>query len=71
MTPTAPAGALTELRLAELHGSLSSPISDSMNFLNEVAHRYPDAVSSPPAAPTRASSRSRRSPGTSTPTGPT
>ncbi|WSM80685.1 PLP-dependent aminotransferase family protein (plasmid) [Streptomyces cellulosae] len=29
----------------ELHGSLQSPISESMNFLNEVAHRYPDAIS--------------------------
>ncbi|MBV6702751.1 PLP-dependent aminotransferase family protein [Kitasatospora aureofaciens] len=36
---------LAELQLAELHTSLSSPISDSMNFLNEVAQRYPDAIS--------------------------
>ncbi|MGG8410252.1 PLP-dependent aminotransferase family protein [Streptomyces sp. 12297] len=34
-----------ELDLTELHGSLRSPISESMNFLNEVAHRYPDAIS--------------------------
>ncbi len=29
----------------DLHGSLGSPVSESMNFLNEVAQRYPDAVS--------------------------
>ena len=28
-----------------LHSSLSAPVSESMNFLNEVAHRFPDAVS--------------------------
>ncbi|MER5883124.1 PLP-dependent aminotransferase family protein [Streptomyces sp. NPDC001941] len=33
------------LRLDGLHGSLSSPTTKSMNFLNEVAQHYPDAVS--------------------------
>ncbi|MFE9425695.1 aminotransferase class I/II-fold pyridoxal phosphate-dependent enzyme [Kitasatospora sp. NPDC006697] len=28
-----------------LHDSLTSPVSESMNFLNEIAHRYPDAIS--------------------------
>ncbi len=28
-----------------LHPSLSAPVSESMNFLNEVAQRFPDAVS--------------------------
>jgi (S)-3,5-dihydroxyphenylglycine transaminase len=36
---------VTELDLAALHESLSSPTSESMNFLNEVAHRFPDAIS--------------------------
>ncbi|MEU6670092.1 PLP-dependent aminotransferase family protein [Streptomyces sp. NPDC046727] len=34
-----------ELSLLDLHGALDSPVSESMNFLNEVAHRYPDAIS--------------------------
>ncbi|MCF3135738.1 aminotransferase-like domain-containing protein [Streptomyces olivochromogenes] len=33
------------LELAALHASLSSPVSESMNFLNEVAQRFPDAIS--------------------------
>lgn len=33
------------LELASLHDSLESPVSESMNFLNEVSHRYPDAIS--------------------------
>ncbi|MFF1838047.1 PLP-dependent aminotransferase family protein [Streptomyces sp. NPDC058231] len=33
------------LELAALHDSLSSPVSESMNFLNEVAIRFPDAIS--------------------------
>ncbi|MFJ1754886.1 PLP-dependent aminotransferase family protein [Kitasatospora sp. NPDC088134] len=36
---------VTELDLAALHDSLTSPVSESMNFLNEIAHRFPDAVS--------------------------
>ncbi len=35
----------TRLSLADLHDSLSAPVSESMNFLNEVAQRFPDAVS--------------------------
>jgi len=33
------------LNLADLHEVLTAPVSESMNFLNEVAHRFPDAVS--------------------------
>jgi (S)-3,5-dihydroxyphenylglycine transaminase len=33
-----------ELAREELHGSVSDPASASMNFLNEVAARFPDAV---------------------------
>jgi (S)-3,5-dihydroxyphenylglycine transaminase len=34
-----------ELALEGLHGSLTSPVSESMNLLNEVAQRYPEAIS--------------------------
>ncbi|MET9182085.1 PLP-dependent aminotransferase family protein [Kitasatospora aureofaciens] len=34
-----------ELLIGDLHASLASPVSESMNFLNEIALRYPDAVS--------------------------
>jgi (S)-3,5-dihydroxyphenylglycine transaminase len=34
-----------ELRMAELHGALDDPALNSMNFLNEVAGHYPDAIS--------------------------
>src|SRR5579871_5403726 len=34
-----------ELNAATLHGSLADPALESMNFLNEVAMRYPGAVS--------------------------
>jgi (S)-3,5-dihydroxyphenylglycine transaminase len=40
-----PAGAAAELDLAGLHPALDDPALESMNFLNEVASRYPDAVS--------------------------
>lgn len=36
---------MTELRLDDLHPALTDPASESMNFLNEVAGRFPDAVS--------------------------
>jgi (S)-3,5-dihydroxyphenylglycine transaminase len=34
-----------DLSGATLHGSLAEPALESMNFLNEVASRYPDAIS--------------------------
>ncbi|MEV5546763.1 PLP-dependent aminotransferase family protein [Streptomyces sp. NPDC052309] len=37
--------------MAELHGSVSEPLLDTMNFLNEVTHRYPDAISFAPGRP--------------------
>ncbi|WP_405590335.1 PLP-dependent aminotransferase family protein [Streptomyces sp. NBC_01092] len=40
------------LPLAELHGSLSDPVLDAMNFLNEVVGRFPDAISFAPGRPT-------------------
>ncbi|MEV4054571.1 PLP-dependent aminotransferase family protein [Amycolatopsis sp. NPDC049688] len=36
---------MTDLSRAELHVSVSDPVATSMNFLNEVAGRYPDAIS--------------------------
>jgi (S)-3,5-dihydroxyphenylglycine transaminase len=39
------------LRLADLHGSLSDPLLDAMNFLNEVTMRYPEAISFAPGRP--------------------
>lgn len=37
--------------ITELHASLSDPAMDSMNFLNEIAGRYPDAISFAPGRP--------------------
>ncbi|WP_330333172.1 aminotransferase class I/II-fold pyridoxal phosphate-dependent enzyme [Streptomyces sp. NBC_00536] len=40
-----------DLRKEDLHGSVCDPVLDTMNFLNEVTHRYPDAVSFAPGRP--------------------
>lgn len=40
-----------ELDVAGLHTSLRDPALESMNFLNEIAGRYPDAVSFAPGRP--------------------
>jgi (S)-3,5-dihydroxyphenylglycine transaminase len=39
------------LAMTDLHGSVADPILDTMNFLNEVTARYPDAVSFAPGRP--------------------
>lgn len=39
------------LRKDDLHGSLSDPVLDTMNFLNEVTARYPGAISFAPGRP--------------------
>ncbi|MEU6276984.1 PLP-dependent aminotransferase family protein [Streptomyces populi] len=39
------------LRRAELHASVGDPVLDTMNFLNEITHRYPRAVSFAPGRP--------------------
>ncbi|MFG2378315.1 PLP-dependent aminotransferase family protein [Streptomyces sp. NPDC048504] len=39
------------LRRAELHASVSDPVLDTMNFLNEITHRYPRTVSFAPGRP--------------------
>jgi len=36
---------MVELRRDELHASVSDPVSASMNFLNEIAQRFPEAIS--------------------------
>lgn len=38
-------GATALLSLSDLHSSLSDPVLLAMNFLNEVAERFPDAIS--------------------------
>ncbi|MFG3228674.1 aminotransferase class I/II-fold pyridoxal phosphate-dependent enzyme [Kitasatospora sp. NPDC048194] len=49
--PVAPAAAAGVLRKEELHASVSDPVLDTMNFLNEVTIRYPEAVSFAPGRP--------------------
>jgi (S)-3,5-dihydroxyphenylglycine transaminase len=39
------------LDVATLHGSLADPLLDTMNFLNEVTARYPDAIPLAPGRP--------------------
>jgi (S)-3,5-dihydroxyphenylglycine transaminase len=39
------------LALEDLHGAVSDPLLDSMNFLNEVTARYPEAISFAPGRP--------------------
>ena len=43
---------MADLELTELHGSLTDPALNSMNFLNEVSHHYPDAISLAAGRPT-------------------
>ncbi|GAA2454890.1 hypothetical protein GCM10010191_87380 [Actinomadura vinacea] len=40
------------LRKEDLHSSVADPVMDTMNFLNEVTLRYPEAVSFAPGRPT-------------------
>ncbi|MEV6347596.1 PLP-dependent aminotransferase family protein [Actinoplanes sp. NPDC051851] len=40
-----------DLRRRDLHGSVADPVLDTMNFLNEVTLRYPDAISFAPGRP--------------------
>jgi (S)-3,5-dihydroxyphenylglycine transaminase len=39
------------LRREDLHASLSDPLLDTMNFLNEITLRYPEAISFAPGRP--------------------
>jgi (S)-3,5-dihydroxyphenylglycine transaminase len=49
--PEAAPGPAPALRRTELHSALSDPVLDTMNFLNEVTFRYPDAISFAPGRP--------------------
>ncbi|MGW2655873.1 aminotransferase class I/II-fold pyridoxal phosphate-dependent enzyme [Streptomyces sp. NPDC001478] len=49
--PPAAAPAGTGLRTRDLHASVSDPVLDTMNFLNEITTRYPGAVSFAPGRP--------------------
>ncbi len=44
-------GSAACLRKEDLHASLSHPILDTMNFLNEVTYHYPEAISFAPGRP--------------------
>ncbi|MET7355803.1 aminotransferase class I/II-fold pyridoxal phosphate-dependent enzyme [Streptomyces mirabilis] len=44
-------GTKGDLRRDDLHGSVSDPVLDTMNFLNEITHRYPKAISFAPGRP--------------------
>ncbi|WP_327237947.1 aminotransferase class I/II-fold pyridoxal phosphate-dependent enzyme [Streptomyces sp. NBC_01317] len=46
-----PARAAQVLRKSDLHASVSDPVLDTMTFLNEVTHRYSDAISFAPGRP--------------------
>ena len=41
----------SDLSVKDLHASLSDPVLDTMNFLNEVTFRYPEAISFAPGRP--------------------
>jgi len=53
MNPNAPAESIlmANLRQEDLHASVSDPVLDTMNFLNEITFRYPDAISFAPGRP--------------------
>lgn len=46
-----PSGPAPALRKTDLHASVSDPVLGTMTFLNEVTHRYPDAISFAPGRP--------------------
>jgi (S)-3,5-dihydroxyphenylglycine transaminase len=46
-----PSGRMHPLAFDDLHTSLSDPLMDTMNFLNEIAMRHPDAISFAPGRP--------------------
>ena len=42
---------MESLRRSDLHASVSDPVLDTMNFLNEITLRYPEAISFAPGRP--------------------
>lgn len=51
MNALAESALATSLRQEDLHASVSDPVLETMNFLNEVTFRYPDAISFAPGRP--------------------
>jgi (S)-3,5-dihydroxyphenylglycine transaminase len=51
MSELAATSTAASLRKEELHASLSNPVLDTMNFLNEITFRYPRAISFAPGRP--------------------
>ena len=51
LTPPTPPARRVPLTTADLHGSLSDPLLETMTFLNEVTSRHPDAISFAPGRP--------------------
>lgn len=49
-SPAVPA-VTASLRQEDLHASVSDPVLDTMNFLNEITFRYPEAISFAPGRP--------------------
>ncbi|MEW2579245.1 aminotransferase class I/II-fold pyridoxal phosphate-dependent enzyme [Streptomyces syringium] len=49
--PARAAGPSSDLRKEELHRSVGDPVLDTMNFLNEITGRFPEAVSFAPGRP--------------------
>ncbi|WP_371791666.1 PLP-dependent aminotransferase family protein [Streptomyces sp. NBC_01471] len=52
---TAPSARPRPLALGDLHASLTDPVLDAMNFLNEVVARFPEALSFAPGRPSEGS----------------
>jgi len=51
MNTLAESALAANLRQEDLHASVSDPVLETMNFLNEVTFRYPDAISFAPGRP--------------------
>lgn len=51
MSDVVAASTTASLRKEDLHASLSDPVLDTMNFLNEITFRYPKAISFAPGRP--------------------
>jgi (S)-3,5-dihydroxyphenylglycine transaminase len=50
-TPEGHSVATNPLTKQMLHPSVSDPVLDTMNFLNEITHRFPEAISFAPGRP--------------------
>lgn len=50
-SPREPAPGGSALQKEDLHVSVSNPVMDTMNFLNEITHRFPRAISFAPGRP--------------------